>query len=151
MEKHVIGQVSHGGNTVDLLAYHLEVDTTKIARQRLSTAILQHRVCVTRAYAPGRLGRGIVVDVMITVPEPCAEAALDLIKPYKVNLPARASAGRNNPAPTWGEQRERIADLERQHEAATTALWAALAHTPCDGHCDRIPHLEECPHYEETA
>ena len=92
MEKHVVKQVSHGGRTVNLLAYQLVIDTTKAARVRLSTAILMHRVCVTSTHLMSPqygLGRGITADVMITVPEPCAEAALACIKAYKVSLPTQ--------------------------------------------------------------
>lgn len=139
---HIVGQ----RRGEDLHAFELALDFTSAAMSRLGRAIVLHGLRVGSVFSL-RIppGQGHTVWVSASIPASKVEAAkAELGGRVDWRLPPRVSVGMERPAPTWGELRDQVDALLREHRGPMLPCGHPVALLVFDGVDGTIYRCPQC-------
>lgn len=140
---HIVGQ----RDGEDLHAFQIGLDFTNAAMQRLGRAIVLHGLRVGSAgslHSPP--SQGHTIYLIVTIPASTVAAAkAELGNRAYWEFPVRASVPGHRPCPTWGELRDQVDALLREHRGPMLPCGhpvALLVFDGADGAIYRCPGCE---------
>ena len=140
---HIVGQ----RRGEDLHAFQVGLDFTNAAMQRLGRAIVLNGLRVGSAFSLQRPPSSRdTIWLSVTVPASKVDAAkAELGRSATWEHPVRASVGTERPVPTWGELRDQVDELLREHRGPMLPCGhpvALLVFDGADGATYRCPGCE---------